>query len=172
MSSMTWVEIYNATMNVALFGMMLWKRPRLPWFWAWQICSVAFIFVIAYYRHSPQYARAWWFVALAGLILEFFTTIELWKHKFSWLQEGAIILMALHLVFKSTEHAAWYDDREFAWQMRHIAVALNEIIGAYLVLLIYTYPKGESHGLPRRRKEEARAQAPSKDCREASQTAH
>lgn len=172
MSSMTWVEIYNATCNLSLFGLMLWKRPRLPWLWTWQICSVAFIFVIAYYRHSPQYARAWWFVALTGLVLEFFTTIDLWKHKFSWLQEGAIILMALHMVFKSTEHATWYDDREFAWKMRHIAVALNEIIGAYLVLLLYTYPKGESHVLPRRRKEATRTETPGKACISSTPASH
>lgn len=144
---MTLVEIFNCTANLALFGILLWRRPRLPAFWVWQVASVVAIGVVAYTRDKPCYPGAWWGIAMVLMVLEFAAMIELFNQKFSWVNEGAIALMLLHIIFKCTEHYLWRDSPDFAWEMRHVAMVLNEIIGGYLLLVLFKFPKGDRNGL-------------------------
>lgn len=150
---MSFVEIFNCIANLSLFGLLLWRRPRLPAFWVWQVASVVAIGVVACTRNTEGYAGAWWLIAMALMVLEFAAAVELSMKRITLVNEIAILLMVAHLVAKSTEHYFWRDDPVFAWQMRHIAVALNEIIGGYLLLVLFRYPKEKSYVL--RRREEA-----------------
>jgi hypothetical protein len=148
---MTFVEILNTVANLLLFGLMIWRKPRLPTLWVWQIASILLIVALDCSRNTSDYATVWWGAALLGMILEFGTLVELLESRFSWVNEGAIILMILHLFFKGAEHYFWRDDEAFAWQLRHIAVVLNEILGGYLCLLVYLHPKGETYVLRRQK---------------------